>query len=293
MRVVATGLTTLDVQQRVPRLPRTNEKLTADELHLDFGGPAANAAATAGHLGAQVTLVTVLGSGPVGRLLSELLGQAGLAVVDGADAGDAPPVSTVLVEPSGDRAVLSVNAGAAPHATLTPEAAAELVAGAAACLVDGHHAVLCQRVAEAARTHGVPVLLDGGSWKPGLPALLPYVDLALLSADFRPPGGSPAGVCRAAGVRHVGISHGPDPVELWLDGRPESVDVPAVETVVDTLGAGDVLHGALLHALALTGAGGWDADTVRTGCVSAVELAARSTAHPGARGWIRAEQQAW
>ena len=63
------------------------------------------------------------------------------------------------------------------------------------------------------------------------------------------------------------------------DGSSGAVPVPDVE-VVDTLGAGDVLHGALL------------ADVGRRGMAdlpgsleAAVRVAARSVAAPGARGW--------
>ena len=41
--------------------------------------------------------------------------------------------------------------------------------------------------ATVARLAGIPVLLDGGSWKPGLERLIPLVDAAVLSADFAPP----------------------------------------------------------------------------------------------------------
>src|SRR5690606_27237741 len=49
--LVCCGLTTLDVTQVVDRLPEPNEKLTGRELTVAFGGPAANAAATAVALG--------------------------------------------------------------------------------------------------------------------------------------------------------------------------------------------------------------------------------------------------
>ena len=70
----------------------------------------------------------------------------------------------------------------------------------------------------------------------------------------------------------------------WLaaDGSTGTVDVPAVE-VVDTLGAGDVLHGALLAELGRHGTGDLPAALAR-----AVGVAARSVAAAGARGWASA-----
>jgi hypothetical protein len=61
-----------------------------------------------------------------------------------------------------------------------------------AVLVDGHHLDLALPVAAAARAAGVPVLLDGGSWKPGLEGLLELVDIALLSRTSGSPVSSAA-----------------------------------------------------------------------------------------------------
>ena len=67
------------------------------------------------------------------------------------------------------------------------------------------------------------------------------------------------------------------------DGSSGEVPVPEVE-VVDTLGAGDVLHGAFLAELARGGTGDLPGALER-----AVVVAARSVAHRGVRGW--AEQR--
>ena len=45
--LVCCGLATLDVVQVVDRLPAADEKVVARSLDVTFGGPAANAAATA------------------------------------------------------------------------------------------------------------------------------------------------------------------------------------------------------------------------------------------------------
>jgi len=130
------------------------------------------------------------------------LERAGLDVVDllaGMDA--APPVSTVLLtRATGERAVVSVNATATAGVRVPADAALDdLLDGAAVLLVDGHHLEVAVALAARARRRGVPVVLDGGSWKPGLERLLRHVDHAVLSADFRldaaadaaPPDGGP------------------------------------------------------------------------------------------------------
>ena len=290
--VLACGVAVLDVQQTVDRFPGPDEKVVATELLVASGGPAANAAVTAAALGAGARLLTRIGDSPLGRLIGSDLARCGVEVVDRADPLDEPAVSTVLVtRGTGQRAVVSINASrrSAPD----PDAVGPvppLLAGVGAVLVDGHHLDLALPVAAAARAAGIPVLLDGGSWKPGLERLLAQVDIAVLSADLHVPPelaprtGHPADDVLAAvsalGPPVVARSHGPLPVEvLTRTGRSE-VPVPRLQ-VVDTLGAGDVLHGALSVWVAARGTG-----DLLAGVAWAARIAADSCTASGARGWL-------
>jgi sugar/nucleoside kinase (ribokinase family) len=157
-------------------------------------------------------------------------------------------------------------------------------------LVDGHHLDLAVPLAAAARGSGVPVLLDGGSWKPGLERLIADVDIALISEVFEVPDGLTAGTghpsgevlskVRALGPEVVARSRGAAPIELLTGADRVEVAVPQVE-IVDTLGAGDVLHGALAGWLAVRGTG----DLVG-GLTWAAQVASDSCTAPGARGWM-------
>ena len=296
--LVCCGLATLDVVQRVDRVPAPDEKLVAAGLEVTFGGPAANAAATAAALGVPTVLVTALGSGPIARLVGDGLAAAGVRVVDLAAAwpGD-PPVSTVLVTAAtGERAVVSTNATLRPDdlGPAAERAAAEVLDTATAVLVDGHHLAAAVAIAAAARRRGIPVLADGGSWKPGLERLLAQVDVAILSADFVVPGSEERthderayderlvlDAVAALGPSFVAQSAGPGPVRVRLpSGTRDDVTPPRVEPdeVVDTLGAGDVLHGAAAAALAR---GADPMGALREG----IEQATESVRHRGALGW--------
>ena len=118
---------------------------------------------------------------------------------------DPPPVpvsAIVVVEGSGERSVVSVTDALEPAA----RERAELVdlSGAGCLLLDGFHLDVAIAVAERARRAGVPVVLDGGSWKNGLERLLPLVDWAVCSERFAPPDGSPrARAGRSGGRRHL------------------------------------------------------------------------------------------
>lgn len=281
--VVCVGLTTLDVVQVADRVPGPDEKAVAHDGWLTFGGPAANAAATCAALGVDVRLVTALGTGPEADLVRAGLAAAGVEVVDLAPQVDGLlPVSSVLVTGMG-RAVVSRNAGAAPD--LSAAAADVPAAGAGdVVLVDGHH--LGAATVLAARSASATVLADGGSWKPGLARLLAHVDVAVLSADFRLPDrahdGSAADLLSAVaalGPTVVAQTHGAGAVRvLTADGAVHEVRPPQVP-VSDTLGAGDVLHGAAAAALAR---GADPLAAVEAG----VEVASRSVQLRGALGWV-------
>lgn len=294
-RVLACGLATVDVVHTVERMPGANEKVVALGTRLEAGGPALNAAVTAALLGMPSRLATAVGGSPLAEVVRADCAAHGVEVADVAGDAFEVPVSSVLVTAAtGERAVVSRNAVGASSWVL-PDVDV-LLEGVTAVLVDGHHLPVAVAVATKAREHGIPVLADAGSWKPGLEALLAHVDVLVASEDFRVPGsaGHSGQVVKdevadlvellALGPSWVARSAGAAPVR-WQSagGSSGSVAVPGV-SVVDTLGAGDVLHGAFLADLARSGTADLPGTLAR-----AVPVAARSVGHPGSRGWAGAD----
>jgi sugar/nucleoside kinase (ribokinase family) len=226
------GLCTLDVIQLVDHAPGSNEKLTARDQVVAAGGPAANAAVAFSYLGGAATLLTAIGSHPLGVGVAADLNALGVTVSDlAADSAEPPAVSSVLVTAStGERAVASTNATA--HRLAPPDDLDALVAACDIVEFDGHHMELAVAAARAARALGRKTLLDGGSWKPGTQDLLPLIDVAVCSADFHPPGTStPTDTLRFLrehGVVWAAVSGGADPVVWAGPGGEGTVDVPSV-----------------------------------------------------------------
>jgi sugar/nucleoside kinase (ribokinase family) len=281
------GLSTVDVVHVVDAVPGPDEKVVARTTTVSAGGPGLNAALTASLLGVGTRLVSAVGSGPLAAVVARDYASCGVALVDLAPPGFEPPVSSVLVTRStGERAVVSRNAvGTVDYLDHSPRRVDQWFDDVAAVLVDGHHLPVAVGVAQEARRREVPVILDGGSWKPGLEDLLALVDVAVVSAAFAVPGGGGRHGDGLTAVLDLGPwwaarTTGPEPVR-WAgrDGASGEVPVPDVD-VVDTLGAGDVLHGALLAEVAREETGDLPGALER-----AVEVAARSVAHPGVRGW--------
>jgi sugar/nucleoside kinase (ribokinase family) len=322
-RGVFAGLATLDVAYRVEALPAPNEKITALTQELAAGGPAANAAVTFAALGGRATLVTALGGHPLARHAAAELADRGVEVFDATpDGRQQPAVSSIyVVDATGERSVVSVNGSGA---TPTPPAGlATLIAGAGVLVIDGHHPALALAAARIARANGVPVVLDGGSWKPVLDDLLPLVDVAVCSADFRAPGTvtvkASAAALRERGVPAVAVTRGGEPVLWWsaepaasvgsagsaglvesagsaalagsaglvesawsaaLAGSAGAVAVPRVR-VYDTLGAGDVFHGAFGYAMSESRDIGLPGALAFAAAVATVRCSV-----PGLRAWL-------
>lgn len=272
------GLATLDVIHRVAALPGPNQKITALTTDVAAGGPAAVAAITFAALGGSALLVTALGPGAAADAVRADLAGAGVEAVDVAPPGFVlPPASVLVVEGTGERSVVGGGAGRIP---VTPPADADVVAwaeGAEVLLIDGHHPEVAVTFARAVAASGRPVVADLGSAKPVYDRVLPWITDAICSADYRTADGSAPAEMLGRGPLLVAVSHGPDPLEWWTLVDRGSIEVPPV-AAVDTLGAGDVLHGAYAFALA---AGQERPDALRT----AVRVAGIRVAHIGPREW--------
>jgi sugar/nucleoside kinase (ribokinase family) len=287
-RALFVGLCTFDIIQSVARMPGPNEKVTALQQATAAGGPATNAAVTFAFLGGQATLVTGIGDHPLALGMHADLRQAGVTVIDVAAGDDAPPaVSSIIVtQGTGERSVVSANA-AGRH--LEPPLALDgLIEAASAVLIDGHHPALASAAARIAHARNRPCILDGGSWKPNTADLLPHVDIAICSADFRPPGIAPdAGVLDVlhdAGIPWAAVTNGPRPIRWAGPAARGEVPVPAV-AVADTLGAGDIFHGAFTHAIA--NGRPVNADAISAALRFAAEVAATSCRTFGTRTWMK------
>jgi len=294
--VLFAGLSTIDVVYDVDEFPVANTKVAARSQSVLAGGPAANAAIACAHLGSKAALVTVVGRNALASVIREELEKYSVQLVDlNPDFEDAPVISSITVDKAGDRNVVSANATRVPVPVVHVDR--ELCRPARILMVDGHYMQACQAWAAAAGACGTPVVFDGGSWKDGTEALLKSVHTAICSADFMPPG------CRSrnevmhflknCGVTNIAITNGSAPIEFLCGESSGSVPVPQVD-VVDTMGAGDILHGAYCHFASInwtTGECGANREFTRQGFVDALteaaKVASQSCCYAGTREWMK------
>ena len=277
------GLATVDLTYSVDEIPRRNQKISVLGQHIAAGGPATNAAATFAFLGGRAALVTAVGSHPLGTIIRTALEKFDVALHDLARRRkEAPPVSSIMVlNGTGERTVVSANA--AVFMPIPAEFNPRWLSGVQILQVDGHYMPLCIAAAQLAHGRGIPVVLDSGSWKEGMAELLPFIDIAICSDDYRPPG------CRggkdvieffaARGIRQVAITRGAGPIRYVDHDESGTIAVQKIRAL-DTLGAGDIFHGVFCYYACQPGI------SFRDALAAAARGATFSCRYPGTRLWM-------
>ncbi|MBE9192765.1 sugar kinase [Gloeocapsopsis crepidinum LEGE 06123] len=243
------GLVTIDFIYLAQCVPHSNQKIVATDYTLAAGGPATNAAITFSYWD-RAKLLGEFGLHPLQNLLVADLETYQVIVQDlNPTKLEPPPVSSIIVtEATGERAVISINA---VKTQVTGDRLPEdILQGVDIVLVDGHQMLVGQAIAQQAKEKHIPVVIDGGSWKPGFEKVLPFVDYAVCSANFYPPGCNNTTEVFAyltdVGIPYIAITQGENPIQYQINDKHNSVVVPKVKAV-DTLGAGDIFHGAFCH----------------------------------------------
>lgn len=256
------GLVTLDLIYLAESPPRNNQKIVSADYTVAAGGPATNAAVTFACVGNsnrtnKAQILGVVGSHPMTQLIKSDLANCNVEIVDlGPNTENPPSVSSIIVTQStGERAVVSINAVKTQvNSKSIPEDIIQKINSQDIhiVLIDGHQMAVGAEIAQIAKTKNIPVVIDGGSWKSGFENILPFVDYAICSANFYPPNcQNTQEVFRylsSFGIANIAITHGEKPIE-YLQSQTSVIQTVEVSKIkaVDTLGAGDIFHGAFCH----------------------------------------------
>ncbi|HMQ93181.1 MAG TPA: PfkB family carbohydrate kinase [Amaricoccus sp.] len=250
--VVCTGVVTADLVFRLPVPVDAPVKYRATDSALTAGGCALNAAAAVARLGGAAHLAGSVGADALGDLVCAEMAAEGVATGLVARVAGVPTArSAVLVGPGGERTI-------ANHRDPRLFAAAPVLPAPFsfdAALADTRWPEGGAAVLAAARAAGRPAVLDAenpvreASGALRAASHVAFSELGL--ADWAGEGDPAAALERAA--RDLGIwvcvTRGPAPVLVHDGAALFEVPVFAV-TAVDTLGAGDVWHGAFALFLA-------------------------------------------
>ena len=283
------GLVTLDLIYLAESPPKNNQKLVADDYLVAAGGPVTNAAVAFSYLGNQAKISGVVGCHPMTQLIKSDLANYQVEIIDNYPTTEnPPPVSSIIVsKETGERAVISINA--VKTQVSSQSISPDILQDIDIVLIDGHQMKLGCAIAQKAKVENIPVVIDGGSWKAGFEKLLPFVDYAICSANFYPPDSHNSeevfAYLNQIGIPHIAITHGEKPIQYLTKNLSHNLsqseikilDVPKIQPA-DTLGAGDIFHGAFCHYVLQ--------ETFTTALEEAAKVAALSCQFFGSRRWM-------
>jgi sugar/nucleoside kinase (ribokinase family) len=255
---LSAGIIALDEVFRVDRFPQPDGKTLAQSFFIVNGGCAANAAVAVARLGGRAALAGPLG-GPAGEdsngdrvlatLAREQVDSSGCQRLSGVSTA----LSAIFIDAHGDRMIVTHRDDRL--AAATPTDPAGLVASADAILADNCFPEFVRPICVAARAAGLIVVLDADRPTQMSDELFRIATHVVFSSEcLRATTGLDdvsAALAAIAGTTSsfLAVTQGPHDV-LWRDGATlRKSPVFAVEAV-DTVGAGDVFHGALTLALA-------------------------------------------
>nr|WP_320011583.1 PfkB family carbohydrate kinase [uncultured Desulfobulbus sp.] len=276
------GLATTDIVYYVSHYLNENEKLKAERQIAYAGGPATNAAVAFAAFENDALLITGIGHHSLAQVAKQDILDYKVNLIDCTDQPKRPPVlASIMVDLStGYRAVVYSNTDLRK---LRHDAVNETTLEYADVLMlDGYYLPQAIQLARWARLMRIPIVLDGGSWKEGMEALLPLIDFAICSDNFFPPDcSSSEEVVQAlsqAGINHIAITRGGKDILAFSDTNTFKIPVMPIKPM-DTLGAGDVFHGAFCHHLLERGEFALSLEL-------AGEVASLSCTSLGTRAWI-------
>jgi ribokinase len=286
--VLVLGNATIDVIQRVARLPVAGETLLGEPPLRCPGGKGFNQALVAARTGAAIRFAAPVGDDMHGAMLRAAIAGEGLLHVEWIEVEAATDLSTVWVDAQGRNMIVS---SAACASALTPAQAATQAGSLRSgdwLLMQGNlsHAATCA-AASGARGQGARVALNAAPIAFDFADLLPLCDLLIVNeveASTLGGGEAPyAAARRLAASRDVVLTLGAAGAVMVARDGEIAVAAPRV-AAVDTAGAGDVLVGTLLG---LASQGTPFAQALRV----AVMAASLSTTRPGtSRAFPSAEE---
>ena len=256
-RILCIGQPVRDLTFRVPGVPARGSKANVDHFEQICGGNSLNAAISIVRLGGRASLCGPMGDAreTASRYIFDQLAHEGIDTrhivhIPGA----ATPLSAIMIDPTGERTIVTYRDPQLWKVKLPPNKV--LLQDCDAILTESRCAEFCTDLCAEAVRHGIPVMVDVDraiSLHEGL--LTASTHLVFSSeplqetAGIADDGKALKKIARLTSSFLAG-TRGPRGT-IWLDADGELQETPAFPVhTVDTLGAGDVFHGAL--ALAIT-----------------------------------------
>lgn len=247
-RGVFIGRTTMDIVfYSQGEFPKENEKAKTCDYTDYVGGNACNAAITYALLGGEALLITAIGDSGLGRSLkTELEDIYHIQVIDVLEGKDIKPfLSAIWIDLENESR--TIWGGRQAECSLKRETVAAHMADAKFILIDNQFPQMEKILSGLDGEADIPVVFDAERWGQETSGMLDAATEVIASADCQPPDGRDIfAVMKEKNVRFGAVTDGGKAVH-WYDGEREGSFLPMPVEPVDTLGAGDILHGAYCY----------------------------------------------
>ncbi|XP_024028239.1 uncharacterized protein LOC21403638 [Morus notabilis] len=243
--LVVVGSANADIYVEIERLPMEGETVSAKSGQTLAGGKGANQAACGGKLAYPTYFVGQVGGDAHGKLIAEALESGGVCVDHLSVLGNVPTGhAVVMLQSDGQNSIIIVGgANMCSWPQSLPDEHLELLRSAGIVLLQREipDSVNIQ-VAKAAKSAGVPVILDAGGVDAPISQELPTKTFEQISKAVAK--------CHEKGVKQVLVKLGARGSALFVEGEePIKQPVIAAEKVLDTTGAGDTFTASFAVAL--------------------------------------------
>jgi sulfofructose kinase len=255
-KIVCIGFPVRDLIYHIKELPGRGEKVRAENFDEIAGGNALNAGIGIARLGGHVVL-----SGPMGdaaetssQYIFDQLAKEGIETDLVRMPGTVTPTSNVMIDPAGERTIVTYRDPKLWNVKLPDPA--QLLQDCAAVLAENRCAGFATELCVEASRRKIPVVLDADVVMSMREGVLSVASHVIFSSEA---------LTQTAGTQDLetalrriaeqtkaflAVTRGAQGM-MWLDeaGRLQTMPTFPVHTV-DTLGAGDVFHGAFALAIA-------------------------------------------
>ena len=252
--IAGIGQSARDIIMVVDKYPRYGEKKRVEYILEDGGGPVATALYTVARLGLRTRISTIVGDDDSGRFILDSLRKARVCtefVIKRRNASS--HIAYILVERrTGERTIFyKFCTGEDIH---PEELHPRFFDGVSFLHIDGFQREISIYASEYARRLGIPVMLDAGSYKEYVEDIIKNTTYLVASSAFAAHYGFDGSIrsfkklAKYFDRPHFTITLG-EKGSITYD-RGEIFKTPAYRVnAVDTTGAGDVFHGALIYAI--------------------------------------------
>lgn len=240
-----TGLTGLDIVYYKDYFPVENKKSKTEKFKIFVGGPAANAAITYSILGGKAHLITCIGDSEIGRIIKrELEDDYKIEVLDLSDDEEVLPcISSIAVNTlNANRTVWSGQQKYNPD--IERIKIDKDISLMDFCFSDCNLQEISMEVVRLASEMNKPIILDIGSWKENIDFYICFATDVIASNDFITPNGiNFLEYVKRFPVKNLAVTNGEKEIKWQTCGLTGYIKPPYI-IAKDTLGAGDVFHGA-------------------------------------------------